>query len=102
MLLGAISSFADETPRGDVVAGYSFMHFGGMRSTSEPPAAMSRMIFTHIIRCFLCIFSELLQFATAHRPCLMAGKQRYRSRLSFLSPLLAAGCERAPFAPDEK
>ena len=28
ILLGAISSFADDTPRADVAAGYSFMHLG--------------------------------------------------------------------------
>ena len=35
ILLGAISSFADETPAGDVAAGYSFMHFGSSGGNAQ-------------------------------------------------------------------
>ena len=44
MLFGAISSFADETPRADVAAGYSFMHFGGSGSSNAQGGSFSAAV----------------------------------------------------------
>ena len=80
IFLGALSAFAEEAPRGDVAAGYSFMHFGGSGSSDAQGGSFSAAVNANRWFGIACDFGAYSQSSTKTFTYLVGPRFSVRTR----------------------